>query len=202
VLQEHFSKEDVKGARGVFRQLLERSSAIIEQTRAYPTPHQQKEGLKATQTDLPWNRATVEAREQPNLYAVGDRVLCNYCNHGQWCPGTIASSRSGGRYDISYDDGDTEQDREEEAVMPRPGPHQAINHFSHRVGDRVLGNYDGRGIWFEGVLAMVVQEGEGDEQGGEGGGECLYDVEYFDGDVEYGIPATCLILARPPQPPR
>ena len=47
------------------------------------------------------------------------------------------------------------------------------------------------GIWLEGEMTICVQE-----DNSEHGSILLYDVEYCDGDVEYGIPGSCLMPRR------
>jgi hypothetical protein len=122
--------------------------------------------------------------EHINIYSSGMKVLCNYGNHGQWCPGTVTSSKAGGVYDIQYDDGDVEDSREEDAIMNIPTESDSIIHFEYKVGDSVLGNFESKGIWFEGVLKAVNGEAP----------VISFDVEYNDGDVECQIAADCVII--------
>jgi len=204
VMQEHFSKDHVKGARQLFQKLLSRSAGIIENTRPIEDNIEDNRDDAAGEDPLMSNSgmteqgvedtAPVTAKEdgptivsKKNRFAVGDRVLCNYCDNGQWCPGVITRSAEGGVYDVLYDDGDQEEGREEAAVMALPSESDSCS--SYRVGDLIFGNYDAKGIWFEGIVTMCVQE--------EGGDEVLFDVEYSDGDVEYGIPSSCLMTQKP-----
>jgi hypothetical protein len=53
------------------------------------------------------------------------------------------------------------------------------------VGDLILGNYEEKGIWFEGVLTSFALDGQ----------DMFFSVEYFDGDVEENIAGSCVILA-------
>lgn len=199
--QEHFSKQHIKGARAVFQSLLARSSLIIASSRSAPAAGT---GEATGTEDHAHAEEQVEQQEmqevEKNKFAVGDRVLCNFCDHGQWCPGEVTGAQ-GGLYDVLYDDGDAEEARPAAALMWVPGSWRSTPSprpaSSWRAGDQVLGNYDCKGIWFEGVLTRVVQEeGEGEE-----GEELLFDVEYSDGDAEYGVPRGCLVLAHRPAGP-
>lgn len=205
VMQEHFSKDHVKGARQLFQKLLSRTASIIENTRPTDptiavncrddasggdslvsnTGATEEGGGDMANTTVKEEYPLPESKE--NRFAVGDRVLCNYCDNGQWCPGVITLGAEGGLYDVLYDDGDQEEGREEAAVMALPSESGCSS--SYRVGDLIFGNYDAKGIWFEGVVTMCVQE--------EGGDEVLFDVEYSDGDVEYGVPSSCLMAQQP-----
>lgn len=221
ILQEHFSKQHVKDSRNLFRNMMTRSSTIIEKslkndcddstakpsnlinladsvtddTGAAASSADTRGEVRATTTTD--DRATdTDGAKISQLYTVGQRILCNYCNHGQWCPGIISStsasssvSVSDGRhilYDIHYDDGDTEEGREEEAIREIPDESSSIVHFPFHVGDQVLGNYEEKGIWFEGVLSSFEVEGE----------DILFDIEYLDGDMDYSIAADCIIHAK------
>jgi hypothetical protein len=203
VMQEHFSKQHVKDARKLFQSMLSRSSEIIENTRkqysgddntALMTSEVQVGREERVETEDKTNPPQVELvmtekDDSPNKYAVGDCILGNFSSNGQWCPGKITRSATGGIYDILYDDGDKEDDRPESAIMSLPST--ANNDSLFKVGDLIFGNYDNVGIWFEGEVTMFVQE-----DNSENGSILLYDVEYCDGDVEYGIPGSCLMPRR------
>ena len=196
VLEEHFSKQHVKDARSLFKKMLNRSSIIIERSQnkhkepPLVKPNSNTVEAFADLTSDSTSDSTVSGMKNKPLYIVGQQVLCNFCNHGQWCPGSITSSTSGSdsghRYHIHYDDGDTEEDREEAAIMEVPDESRSIIHFPYQVGDLVLGNYEEKGIWFEGRLSSFEADGE----------DILFDIEYLDGDVDYSIPASCIIHAK------
>ena len=52
-----------------------------------------------------------------------------------------------------------------------------------KAGDKILGNFDGKGEWYPGVIMVAYDD-------------FVYDVEYDDGDIEESVPSTD-IKARP-----
>lgn len=180
-LTEHFSKNDVKEQRSLFKNLLLRSNEIIRQTaveKVIPSHDHDQEGSVTSGKESYFEDVV------GNQYNVGDKVICNFCDEGQWCPGTIVECRTGGLYDIQYDDGDFESNRNERAIRKAPNESVSIVHFPHCVGTKVLGNFEEMGIWFEGILSAINKDGE----------KITFDVDYIDGDTEYEISGKHIIL--------
>lgn len=198
VLQEHFSKQEVKEARSLFKKMMTRSSAIIEKCRVNCS-----EAEDASVGDVKMSddgpavtiKTEVEATREQSLYSVGQRILCNYFGHGQWCQGTVTrvtecvEPEDSTLYDVRYDDGDEEERRNEAALMPIPRPVSGDDGHHFQTGQLILGNFEEKGIWFEGVISGVFVPEEGDES------EVMFDVQYTDGDVEYDIPGACITPA-------
>ena len=183
VLREHFSKQDVKEARNLFRNMMCRSLNIIENSSQSEVSSAH---VNERSNDGAMNEQCPESDIVPNnRYSIGQHVLCNYCNHGQWCPGTIADVSSTGMYMIHYEDGDVEEDREESSIMTIPDIDRIIEPSSFQLGDKILGNYEEKGIWFEGIITSIVVEGQG----------MLCDIEYLDGDVETSVPGKLIVHA-------
>jgi hypothetical protein len=115
--------------------------------------------------------------ERVNLFMEGDKVLCDFADQGQWCPGVIARSKLDGLYDVNYFDGDTEADKEESKIIEMPDQNPLVYKYDFHIGDKVLCNYQGRGIWFAGVINNYKKTHTM-------GDFVSFDIEYSDGDIE------------------
>ena len=115
--------------------------------------------------------------ERVNLFMEGDKVLCDFADQGQWCPGVIARSKLDGLYDVNYFDGDTEADKEESKIIEMPDQNPLVYKYDFHIGDKVLCNYQGRGIWFAGVIKNYKKTHTM-------GDFVSFDIEYSDGDIE------------------
>ena len=121
--------------------------------------------------------------DEQTAFTVLQKVECNYGGEGKWYPGSIAKVNSDGTFNISYDDGDSEEnvpaDRirslrdaaEPAAIAASAG--QAV--FS--VLQKVEGNYGGEGKWYPGSISKVNSNG-------------TYNIGYDDGDSEENVPAA------------
>ena len=206
-VHEHFTRKDVKEARSLFSTLMSRSSAIIQNIQSNAiefncrdapsheiakscNDHNDVDEEIENSSDTPAKKSIApnQQADEGTKYAVGEKVLCNFCNHGQWCPGTVTEVAPDNLYSVLYDDGDLEENRPSAAIMKIPDEKRTIDFASFRVGDTILGNYDEKGIWFEGIVKSVFVD--------EDSNEMLCDVEYCDGDVEYDIPGKNIIHAK------
>ena len=113
--------------------------------------------------------STAASSPKMGSYSVGDVVEANYGGKGKWYPGKIASANSNGTFDIEYDDGDSERGVTENRVRRSGGG------GSFQQGDKVEGNFGGKGQWYPGVV-QAVHESNG-----------TYDIRYDDGDSERGV---------------
>ena len=118
--------------------------------------------------------------EKVNLFMPGDRILCNYANQGQWCPGIISASKADGFYDINYFDGDTENDKEERSIIEYPQQNSSLHNADFCIGTKILCNFQSRGIWFEGVVKLYKKTHTMGEY-------TSFDIQYSDGDLEFNV---------------
>lgn len=102
-------------------------------------------------------------------FSVGDVVEANYGGKGKWYPGKVSSANSNGTFDIGYDDGDSERGVTASRIRRAGGG------GSFQEGDKVEGNFGGKGQWYPGVVEAV--------RGSNG----TYDIRYDDGDSERGV---------------
>ena len=142
-----------------------------------------------------------ESDKELALFSEGDKVLGNFNGEGEWYPGVVSKCVDGGRYNITYDDGDAEENVDASRVKAHPGQsataqRQArglahVNDESDKVlalfseGDKVLGNFNGEGEWYPGVVSKCVDGGR-------------YNITYDDGDAEENVDAS-RVKAHPGQ---
>jgi len=118
-------------------------------------------------------------------WKLGDKVEGNFANQGSWFPGVVSRVNANSTVDITYDDGDTENDVALSLVR-KPlvasghvedagfsSPHEA----PFQVGTKVTANYCGQGSWFAGTISRV-------------GGGGVFDIAYNDGDTEQNVPSS------------
>ncbi|CAM9249705.1 unnamed protein product, partial [Sphacelaria rigidula] len=113
----------------------------------------------------------------------GDKVEARYRGKGsKFFAGKIARVNSDATFDIAYDDGDkdtglvAEHIRSSEPASPRSGRKvsNAGSELQLEVGDRVEGNYRGRGRYYKGRINSVHSDG-------------TFDIDYDDGEKERGL---------------
>ena len=123
----------------------------------------------------------------------GSVVQANYRGKGKYYPGRIAKALGDDKFDIDYDDGEHEsavpRDRlrfqsepiPSKAASPRvePTPLSARGAPLFSAGDKVEGNYRGKGRWYPGSIEAVRDDGS-------------YDLLYDDGETEAGVGGTFL----------
>jgi hypothetical protein len=93
----------------------------------------------------------------------GDNVEVDFQGTGRYFPGKIIRDRNNGTYDIQYDDGDMEAQVNEKLIR-----HGSSN---FKEGDRVEGNYKGKGKYYPGKISVVRDDG-------------TYNIQYDDGETE------------------
>ena len=102
--------------------------------------------------------------------SVGTIVEGNYKGKGRWFPGTIKNVSQDGKFDILYDDGETETDVVAENVRIK-----ALLGNGLQKGAMVEANYKGNGKWGSGIIKRVYLDG-------------TFDIEYDDGETETNVP--------------
>eukprot|EP00605_Chrysophyceae_sp_TOSAG23-4_P002649 GSChrysophyteH1.ASY1.ANO1.2925.1 assembled CDS len=125
-------------------------------------------------TDLVRNKET-SSGSSPELRE-GDKVEGNYRGRGRWYPGKISRVRANGTYDIDYDDGEKETGLQSDLVRSKEAASSPARTAAPelREGDKVEGNYRGRGRWYPGKISRVRANG-------------TYDIDYDDGEKETGL---------------
>ena len=115
-----------------------------------------------------------EARK-PKL-SDGDKVEGNYRGRGKWYPGKISRDRGDGTYDVDYDDGEKETRVTEDLIRLRDAPAASSDARKAKLmeGDKVEGNYRGRGKWYPGKITRARLNG-------------TFDIDYDDGEKEIGV---------------
>ena len=120
----------------------------------------------------PENIRLMEEKEEVNNFNIGDRVEAKYRGKGKWFPGKIIDKgRISGKYVIQYDDGDIEKDTLPENIrLIEDLIEEKL--FIYKVGDRVEGNFKGRGKWSPALIIRVSSSGK------------FYYLDYDDGEHE------------------
>lgn len=117
-------------------------------------------------------RTSLVALGRPE-FETGDDIEAQYKGKSKWYKGMIArvhTSSDGVRYDILYEDGDTENDVRP-SLIRRPG----TGNTKLQQGDAVEGNYGGKGKWYKGKIHKLNGDG-------------TYVILYNDGDKELKVP--------------
>jgi DUF971 family protein len=153
----------------------ERGVAARKISPRVPTP------LKAP---APASVADTAAASPPVSLQEGDKVEGNYRGKGKWYPARISRVNLDGTYNLDYDDGEKETRVSYEHVRAVGGAAQANamdaaeENASHlREGDKVEGNYRGKGRWYPARIKAVHRDG-------------TIDVNYDDGEQELGVDAS------------
>ncbi|ETP53031.1 hypothetical protein F442_02032 [Phytophthora nicotianae P10297] len=113
-------------------------------------------------------------------FEVGDMIKARYKKGTKLFSGKITRVRSDGRYDIRYDDGDTEMHVESshiEAEEKISSHDKTSKNFT--VGDKVNARYKGGLKSFPGKIIKVRMDG-------------TYDIEYDDGDTEQRVKKSAI----------
>ena len=113
-------------------------------------------------------------------YKQGDIIEGNYKGKGHWYPGKVNRVRYDGSLDIDYDDGETEINvstnlvRRTDVGNKKNMTNKNQETSSIEAGDKVEGNYKGKGRWYPGKIKRVRLDGS-------------YDIDYDDGEVETAV---------------
>eukprot|EP01035_Chromulina_nebulosa_P020591 gene20591-26699_t len=103
-------------------------------------------------SEIPENKV----KQNKTEYAIkaDDKVEGNYRGRGKWYPGKITRDRGDGTYDISYDDGESEMRVTSDMIRPRDSELGSSIKKAVRLeeGDKIEGNYRGRGKWYPGKI--------------------------------------------------
>lgn len=102
-----------------------------------------------------------------DVFAVGQPVTANYQGKGSFYSGKISAVNNDGPYDITYDDGDFENNVPA-ALLRKNDSHSFV------VGEKVTANYGGQGTFYSGVISAVNEDG-------------TFDIAYDDGDREQSV---------------
>lgn len=132
--------------------------------------------------------ATVAPSATTTAFRVGMGVECNYLGKGRWYPGRIVVANRDLTFDVTFVDGTSEDSVEPErlrlpgSAVPPATPAPAIV-APLQEGDKVEGNYRGKGTWYPGVVDRVRQDGS-------------IDIDYDDGEREVRVARE---YTRPPR---
>jgi len=125
----------------------------------------------------------VTAAETTPKFADGVQIEANYKGKGTWYSGKISRVRANGTYDVAYDDGERELGMAEGLIRTQDIPDTssafAVTTAQFADGDKVEGNYKGKGTWYPGRISRIR-------------GNDLYDIAYDDNTVENNISATLI----------
>ncbi|KAJ1410113.1 hypothetical protein B484DRAFT_423251, partial [Ochromonadaceae sp. CCMP2298] len=132
--------------------------------------------------------------EAPVRFRMGQQVEARQGGGIQFLPARVVSSRADGTYDLSYKDG--KQESGVQARFIRAASSSALRTSSSSVrsssqeskgedkpamaeGDKVEGNYRGKGRWYPGRIVRENRDG-------------TFDVDYDDGEKETGVEPALL----------
>ena len=108
----------------------------------------------------------------------GDKIEADFKGRGKWHPAKITKEHDDGTYNVKYDDGDIELRVEKDMIRSvgyadeRPiSPKKAMR---FEEGDKVEGNFKGRGKWHPAKISRDREDG-------------TYDLRYDDGDIELRV---------------
>ena len=103
----------------------------------------------------------------------GDDIEANYRGRGKYYHGKIKRNRGDNTYDIDYNDGEKEL-RVKRSYIRNLNPKNKVSRDSERKtklsfyeGDRIEGNFKGRGKWYPGRICFVRSDG-------------TFDIDYYD----------------------
>ncbi|KAJ1420053.1 hypothetical protein B484DRAFT_333258, partial [Ochromonadaceae sp. CCMP2298] len=115
------------------------------------------------------------------------KVKANYRGRGKFYAGVVKRDNKDGTFDILYDDGQVEAGVDRENIeICGDSPRALTSPYRPSVpsvGNRVEGNFKGKGKWFPGVVVKVDAAG-------------LADIDYDDGDRETGVPVKRVRVGR------
>lgn len=100
-----------------------------------------------------------------------DDILGNWSSEGAYFKGKITKIESHGKYSILYDDGDTETGVQRKYI-------KSNNYHSLQVGQRVLGNFNNKGVYYPGKVKSIIAVRSKDPT------EKEFLIAYDDGDKE------------------
>eukprot|EP01038_Epipyxis_sp_PR26KG_P008402 gene8402-11360_t len=120
-------------------------------------------------------------------FEVGQKVEANYNGDGRWIAGRITRNRGNGTYDIEYENEDFETKVPSDLIQTLKSNRFKDDKRGREVttvfdnGDKVEGNYRGRGKWYPGVIRN--DRGNG-----------YYDIDYDDGECEIKVKSDLIRL--------
>lgn len=104
----------------------------------------------------------------------GSAVTGNWRGLGRWYPGRVTGCSSSTGYTIAYNDGSRESGVQ--AARVRKTRTVRCTRTTFRVGQRVQGNWRGRGRWYHGIVRAASN--------------CKYSIQYCDNDRETNVAQT------------
>ncbi len=129
-------------------------------------------------------------RHDPSVlskYKTGDPINANYKSRGLWLEGKICQVNRDGTYSVRFNDGNIEKGVVDYNLRSFSAPQIGSPTKNRRgpqsfeydddilaVGDRIEGNYKGKGCWYKGSVARLNIDG-------------TCDLQYDDGDTEKGV---------------
>ena len=130
-----------------------------------------------------------------NDFDIGDKVKVDYKRSGRFYRGKIMRKMNSGKYNILYDDGETENDVEESRIelIEKSETSRRRNENAYesqtegttnniQEGSKVEANYRGRGRYYPGRVSRVRLNG-------------TMDIDYDDGEKEIGVDRDNVRLA-------
>ena len=121
--------------------------------------------------------------EEAFKFKVGDAVEALYAGKDVYYSGTITHAyikNNANFYDINYDDGEQETEVSEKFIkifkkVENPGYNNSSS-IRFKETEAVETNYQGKGVYYPGVIGKDREDG-------------TYDINYDDGEKEYRIPS-------------
>lgn len=131
----------------------------------------------------PTNPAPAAPAHSAPAYRAGMTIECNYQGKGRWFSGRIALVNRDLTYDVTYDDGTSEDSvvperlrlRLDQGAASTAGNAPAAT-ATLEEGSKVEGNYRGKGKWYRGVIDRIRADG-------------TVDIDYDDGEREVRVTA-------------
>lgn len=146
----------------------------------------EREFIESVRQDEEEDSKSTASEKQPAGFEVGDRVQAYYKGGRSLYSGRITKKYPGGKYDVTYDDGDLEQRVAANLIQATPkspgksdSERQKLSPKSPEFnkGDKVKAKYKGGSKYFPGTIARCREDK-------------TYDIEYDDGDVETRVEAS------------
>ncbi len=135
-------------------------------------------------------------------YKTGDLVKANYKRRGLWLEGKICQVNRDGTYSVRFNDGSVEKDVTDcnlysfsapQISSPTKTRRDSSGSFEYdadalAVGDRIEGNYKGKGRWYKGSVARLNIDG-------------TCDLHYDDGDTDKRVAMSYIrLMSDKPSP--